>query len=167
MLGGPPRGVIHETITTGLPGYSGLTICPHLTILHDGTIYQHIPFDRAARALRNMAGGVQTNRQGSVCVQIEFVGYSDKDDWTPQQIAAARKFMGWAEINLGIPNKFPLPLGGSEQYGLKNPVEMSFAQWNSFTGWCGHEHVPENTHWDPGKEAGIKAVFAPATLPSD
>jgi len=166
MVGGPPRGVIHETLTTTLPGYRNMTTCPHLTIMRNGQIYQHIPFDRAARSLRNMAGGVQTNRQGSVCVQIEFIGYSDKDDWSTAQITAARKFMQWAEANLGIPFTFPLPVGGPEQYGLKNPLEMSFDQWNRFTGWCEHLHVPENTHWDAGKEAGIRAVFAPATLTS-
>jgi hypothetical protein len=27
---------------------------------------------------------------------------------------------------------------------------MTFAQWRSFYGWCGHQHVPENVHGDPG-----------------
>jgi len=30
-------------------------------------------------------------------------------------------------------------------------VRLTNAQWNTFTGWCGHQHVPENTHWDPGR----------------
>jgi hypothetical protein len=28
---------------------------------------------------------------------------------------------------------------------------MSDDEWNAFNGWCGHQHVPENSHWDPGK----------------
>ncbi|MBD9700618.1 peptidoglycan-binding protein [Streptomyces sp. ID01-12c] len=27
---------------------------------------------------------------------------------------------------------------------------MTGTQWNSFRGWCGHQHVPENDHGDPG-----------------
>jgi hypothetical protein len=27
---------------------------------------------------------------------------------------------------------------------------MSAAKWTSFTGHCGHQHVPENLHGDPG-----------------
>jgi hypothetical protein len=27
---------------------------------------------------------------------------------------------------------------------------MSPTEWDSFNGVCGHQHVPENTHWDPG-----------------
>ena len=28
---------------------------------------------------------------------------------------------------------------------------MTNDEWNDFDGWCGHQHVPENEHWDPGK----------------
>ncbi|RMF59089.1 MAG: hypothetical protein D6746_08790, partial [Bacteroidetes bacterium] len=24
-------------------------------------------------------------------------------------------------------------------------------EWNKFSGVCGHQHVPDNDHWDPGK----------------
>jgi hypothetical protein len=27
---------------------------------------------------------------------------------------------------------------------------MSFAEWEAFKGICGHQHVPENDHGDPG-----------------
>ncbi|GAA0464000.1 hypothetical protein [Streptomyces olivaceiscleroticus] len=27
---------------------------------------------------------------------------------------------------------------------------MSASQWNGFRGICGHQHVPENDHGDPG-----------------
>jgi hypothetical protein len=27
---------------------------------------------------------------------------------------------------------------------------MNFDAWNAFTGHCGHQHVPENDHGDPG-----------------
>ena len=28
---------------------------------------------------------------------------------------------------------------------------MSNSEWMAFSGWCGHQHVPENDHWDPGR----------------
>ena len=27
---------------------------------------------------------------------------------------------------------------------------MGNQEWDQFGGVCGHQHVPENTHWDPG-----------------
>jgi hypothetical protein len=35
---------------------------------------------------------------------------------------------------------------------------MSGSTWNSFRGVCGHLHVPENTHRDPG-DISIKAII--------
>lgn len=159
MVGGPPRGVLHETETTALPGYSGGKSSPHLTLMPDGIFYQHIPFSKAARALRNAPGGVQTNRQGSVNIQIEVVANSNYNDWTPAQIMKLRAFVLWAHTEWGIPATFPLGLGGSEQYGLNNPLEMSNQEWLDFSGWCSHMHVPENTHWDVGMETGVGGVF--------
>jgi hypothetical protein len=36
-----------------------------------------------------------------------------------------------------------------ESYGAGGQ-RFSFARWRSFYGWCGHQHVPENAHGDPG-----------------
>ena len=36
-----------------------------------------------------------------------------------------------------------------ESYG-KGGQRFSFDRWRAFKGWCGHQHVPENTHGDPG-----------------
>jgi hypothetical protein len=33
----------------------------------------------------------------------------------------------------------------------KNPKNrINVGQWAGFSGWCGHQHVPVNGHWDPG-----------------
>ena len=159
MVGGPPRGVLHETITAGVPTYNQGASAPHFTIGRSGSVFQHSPCGRAARALRNMAGGVQTNRQGTACIQVEMVAYSDKNDWTAPQVAALRNLVEWCRVEWAIPARFPLPQGGGEQYGLKNPLELSPDEWVAFTGWCAHQHVPENTHWDIGRELAVKAVF--------
>ena len=78
--GAPFRGVLHTTesssFTPRSDSYGGWhTSYPHLTAIERSSgfeIYQHIPLNRAARALRNPSGGVQTNRQGAI--QIEIVG---------------------------------------------------------------------------------------------
>lgn len=160
MIGGPPRGVLHETITTTVPTYGYGGSAPHFTIDRDGTVFQHSPVGMAARALRNASGGVQTNRQGSVCLQVEMVAYSSKNDWTPQMVASLRNLVEWARVEWGIPDIFPLDQGGGAEYGLKNPVELSNIEWLNFTGWLAHQHVPENTHWDVGTESGVQDVFS-------
>src|SRR5215211_7280790 len=51
---------------------------PHFTV--DATIkYQHLDTGMAARALRNRSGGVQTNRESAI--QIEVVGFAHRGHW--------------------------------------------------------------------------------------
>jgi hypothetical protein len=56
-------------------------------------------------------------------------------------------------------------------YGENNGVRLTFAQWLKFTGWLGHQHVPENDHGDPGAFpfarviALAKALLAPPPAP--
>jgi hypothetical protein len=108
--------------------------------------------DRGARSLRNLSGGVETNHRGGV-LQIEIVGFADKvvrdqyDDgwwWT-----LAR----WIEDicdSYGVPKVFPYKFLGSEAYGLQGKARLTNRQWLEVSGIIGHQHVPENTHWDPG-----------------
>jgi len=142
MVGGPPRGVLHETQTTVLPGYNGGKSAPHFTVMPNGTIYQHIKASRAARALRNESGGVQTNRQGTVCLQVEVVAYSDRDDWTSAQDGAVKVIVDWAEREWEIP----------ATWRDQSLARMTGDEWLQFAGWCDHGAVPENTHWDIGDE---------------
>jgi hypothetical protein len=47
-----------------------------------------------------------------------------------------------------------------KSYGSSGGQRMTFAQWRAFYGWCGHQHVPENDHGDPGSLdfAGLLAL---------
>ena len=152
FLPGPMRGVLHTTEGGSAAGaigaYKKHNSWPHFTVAQDGKVYQHVPLDRAARSLQNQSGGVETNRQGAI--QIEVVGYAARPDWPLAQVTAMILLMRWIEAQTGIkPGTFPV-FGDSKQYGLRNPLEFTPAQWNDFNGWCGHQHVPENSHWDPG-----------------
>lgn len=155
MVGGPPRIVLHTTETAGVPRYgdpAGANSAPHFTVDADGSVLQHQPISRAARSLRNAAGGVETNRQGSHCVQTEIVGYAKNGSNLPDaQMAALRSLVSWIRQQTGVPASWRNIHRGSQCYGVSSPCRMSDREWVAFTGICGHQEVPENTHWDPGQ----------------
>lgn len=162
FIGVPWRVVLHTTETSGMPGYGGGYAAPHLT--YDpryGSWTQHTPFDRAARALRNISGGVQTNRANAL--QVEVICYSNKSvadeqpyrtwagDLTPRDIYSIRQFLGWAVENfpgmsLRHPDRTALSYAEANAPGFR----VTNGMWYSaLYGVYGHQHIPEQTHWDP------------------
>jgi hypothetical protein len=160
--------VWHTTEGTSLPSYSGGSEAPNFTAKPDFAAqrlvwYQHFDFDTSARALVNAAGGVETNTL-NVC-QVEIVGTCDPathkkwggtphlytpelPDWAVRDLAA---FAKWAHDNHDVPLTSAVTFKAYPgSYGSGNGVRMSASKWNSFTGHCGHQHVPENLHGDPG-----------------
>lgn len=161
--------VWHSTEGTSLPSYDGGALAPNLTAKPDFAArrmvwYQHFDFDTSSRALRNLAGGVQTNTLN--VTQVEIVGTCDPTthakwaragtqhlytpelpDWAIRDLAA---FAKWAQDSHGVPLTSGVTFKAyPSSYGA-NGVRMSGATWESFTGHCGHQHVPENNHGDPG-----------------
>ena len=57
--------------------------------------------------------------------------------------------MRWIESQAEIQRVSPVFLG-NEAYGNGSATRMSSNEWEEFNGWCGHQNVPENLHWDPG-----------------
>lgn len=187
----PNVGVVHTTEGTSLPWYDGGAKAPTYTGTPDFAKQrlvwtQHFPDTMSARALRNEAGGVETNTLN--CLQIELVGTCDlatSKKWT----AAGRQHIFWPDApqwaldelaefvalkyrELGIRIEGPEQVGKAwaaypASYGKAASQRFSFAQWKDFYGWCGHEHVPENDHGDPGAlpwayvETKAKAIVAP------
>jgi hypothetical protein len=160
--------VWHSTETANRPGYANGSEAPNLTAVPDFTHrklvwHQHFDIDRSSRALENLTGGVETNTLN--VVQVEIVGTCDPTthgkwgstkhlympelpDWVVQDLA---DFSRWVHDNHGVPLTSgvvfkPYP----SSYGAPNGVRMPFTTWNSFRGHCGHQHVPENLHGDPG-----------------
>jgi len=176
MTGGKPRVVWHITwdeLGKGgkMPSFDNIArylksvdYCPHL--MWDpwtGRIVQFYPATQSARALRNLAGGVETNRQGEVCIQIETF-------FSPGAVVDGKKYMTVAETpckNLdkivswlrswGIPDVWP---GGWPTW----ESDRSATAWGK-AGHFGHSQVPENTHEDPGPMPrdmfGVKTPTAP------
>lgn len=161
--------VLHTTEGPTLYGYDGGSVAPNLTAVPDFANkklkwYQHFYIDTSSRALVNAPGGVQTNTL-NVC-QVELVGTCDPathekwtksgtqhifwpeaPDWAMEELA---KFVAWLNKNHDVPVTGPKTwLPYPKSYGATSS-RMSFSQWNSFKGICGHSHVPENFHGDPG-----------------
>jgi peptidoglycan hydrolase-like protein with peptidoglycan-binding domain len=163
--GGPYKGILHTTEGSSLPGYGGGGSAPHFTVVPDlrtktVRIYQHFNTSRPARALLNPAGGVQTNNDSAI--QIELVGTCDPRNkgkgygiywpeapkWALDGVA---KLMRWIEANHGIPRRTTSRpwVAYPDSYG-DSPARMGGHEWDTFAGWCGHQHVAENDHGDPG-----------------
>lgn len=159
--------VLHTTEGTSLPGYGGGSSAPNFTAVPDIKNkkliwYQHFYVDTSSRALLNKPGGVQTNTN-NVC-QVELVGTCDPrahakwsstshiywpqaPEWALDEVA---KFLAWMNINHSVPLSGPdVWKSYPDSYGV-NDSRMTFAEWDAFKGICGHQHVPENDHGDPG-----------------
>lgn len=163
--GGPFKIVHHttegSTAQGALNAFAANRSDPHFTV--DGTtIFQHVDTAEGARALRNDAGGVQTNRDSAV--QIELVGFAHlpKD---PRALANLARLCRWIEGTHGVPRVWPSgppkPAKNGKDPGGHN---RDAATWDTKGGHYGHSHVPENTHWDPAYSAAEADFVLNATF---
>ncbi|MFJ8081958.1 N-acetylmuramoyl-L-alanine amidase [Streptomyces sp. NPDC096205] len=162
--------VLHTTEGRSLPSYDGGALAPNLTAVPDFSLrrldwFQHFDIDVSSRALRNLAGGVETNTL-NVC-QVELVGTCDPathakweqanyahiywpkaPDWALTQLA---EFLRWMHAEHGVPLTGPSAWPAyPSSYGNGAGQRLSASSWSAFKGVCGHMHVPENDHGDPG-----------------
>lgn len=119
---------------------------PHFTV-DQATIYQHIDTGEAARALRNLSGGVQTNRLSAIQIEVVGTAAKPKPRGTLENVA---RLCRWLENTHGIspewPSGPPRPaINGKDPGGHNRSVQ----NWVRRGGHYGHCHVPENIHWDP------------------
>lgn len=150
-VGGPFKIVHHTTEGSTAEGALGAFAQnksdPHFTV--DATrIFQHIDTAEGARALRNAPGGVQTNRDSAV--QIELVGFAHlpKD---PRALTNLARLCRWIETTHGVPKVWPAGVPRPAKNG-RDPGghNRDAPTWDAQSGHYGHCHVPENSHWDPG-----------------
>lgn len=164
--GFPYRQVLHTTespgtywpSTDGYYGGSDRQFWPHAT-LHKGdgnqpaSITQHLPIDRSAYALEHRTGTIETNRACAVQIEIAWqaanaadmpvdlvVCVADWVTWVAAQTGSSLAVAGW--------HSYPPEDGWSLGY---EPWRMSDDEWRTFSGVCGHQHVPHNVHGDPGR----------------
>lgn len=125
---------------------------PHLWAMpSEDLLLQVIPLDRAAYALAHPSGTPHTNRLRAV--QVECWGFARDMGSAPSDV------LEWLATRVLAPVARLVPIdlanvrttGGSECYGRRSACRMTDAEWQAFTGVCGHQHVPHNSHWDPGR----------------
>lgn len=160
--GGPFKIVHHTTEGTTYAGarsaYQAHKSDPHFTVAGD-TVHQHIDTIETARSLRNADGGVQTNRDSAV--QIEVVGFAGQAKDVPTLRSVAR-LCRWIEEQHGVPQQWPngrprSSTNGGDPGGHNRNPEI----WDTLGGHYGHSQVPENTHWDPGYTEAELALVTP------
>lgn len=148
--GGKPKVVIHTTEGTHLPSYPWP---PHITYdIDNDRGWRHVPFNQGAFALRSPGGGQSPNYQGGFAFQIEVISFAgdspDKPDWWYKRLGTLI-----ADIceDWGVPPQLhPKGFTGSQAYGRNGVNRISWKDYQAFSGILGHQHVPFNTHWDPG-----------------
>ena len=146
---GPFKIVMHTTEGSTLAGALAALGSAHSEshfVVDAKEIVQLIDTSEASRSLRNAPGGVQTNKDSAI--QIEMVGFAGKPK-DRAMLANTRKLCRWIERTHGIPRVWPagpLPMSYAESMltGKRNPTI-----WDTKGGYYGHSQVPENEHWDP------------------
>lgn len=118
-----------------------------------GEFAQSVPSNRAGRGLKNLPGGVQTNRHGKINIQIEVIAYASAP-WTkyitPAGKEGLRQILAWAK-SLGIPPVWPnhAPVDYKASYPASH-YPRPLGTWKTSSGHFSHSQVPENYHGDPG-----------------
>lgn len=124
---------------------------PHFTVTFQKGFfqaYQHCSILTSAKALKHPAGTVHTNL--AKAVQIEIVGQAVKaPNFDRKYLDGIATLLRWIEGVMGIPKRSVQFLPYPSSYG-NSPVRLSASQWISFSGTLGHQHVPVNSHGDPG-----------------
>jgi hypothetical protein len=125
---------------------------PHLWAMPSADLLlQTVRLDRSAYALAHPSGTPETNRM--CAIQVECWGFAKNMGAVPLE------WLDWLAERVLAPVAAMVPInltnvratGGNECYGTSSPCRMSADEWRQFDGVCGHQHVPNNSHWDPGR----------------
>lgn len=148
---GPARLVLHTTegssVESAVAAYKKNNSWPHFTVDPVKKIaVQHVDTAVPARALKNLAGGVETNREHAI--QVEIVGRAAETHNMPdEQIKWLAEILGPVIRNEGI-RLVTVPFYGQDAgwtlASTNAKQRMSNHDWENFNGICGHQHVPEN-----------------------
>ena len=175
-----PRLVLHTTEGTSIEGavaaYRRNRSWPHVTA--DPVrrrVAQHLEFDQPARALKNKSTPGETNRDPLV-IQLEIVAFAasahlmdgEDLDWLGEEV------IGPMCRTAGVPLTTSLTFHGAGAGWIlatsSARQRLSRQAWESYRGILGHQHVPENDHWDPGAldvARIIRAATPGEAMPTD
>jgi hypothetical protein len=111
---------------------------------------QHYSTDVSQRALMHPERLPETNKAHAL--SIEIVGFAteipnmpaDQLEWLANEVVAPIRAVCPFQLTAPMFVRYP------DSYGMGAAQRFSWAQWGSFNGICGHQHVPGNDHGDPG-----------------
>ncbi|WP_052390410.1 peptidoglycan-binding domain-containing protein [Streptomyces sp. NRRL B-24484] len=145
---------------------SGSGSAPHL--LWDpftGRVMQFFSATSRSKSVINAPGGVETNRKGNVCIQIEslFFPYCQVNGKVYPTLAdtpciGLDRIMAWLR-SWGVPDVWPM---GEPTWTPRRDA----AVWDRASGHYGHSQVPENDHNDPGPMPSLFGTAAPVPAPA-
>lgn len=154
----PAKIVLHSTEGNTYPSasvYRDGASAPHFTIdVRGRTCRQHYPLTEGAWALQAPTG-ISTNSYG--VIQIEMIGTCAGTPGIQSVLAYNDNdllYLGGLLKTIADETGIPLTTGVEfmkypDSYG-KTRVRLTTAQWYAYRGILGHQHVPGNTHGDPG-----------------
>lgn len=153
MTGGGHKIVWHTTEGSTAAGafgaYKATGAYPHFTLGEDGVAYQHLPLSQYATALQHI-GPYETNRANAI--QVEIVGFaSESGGWSD------RRYAEIAALARHIEDKFNVKRDAKVSFD--HPSRLSGSAFVNYEGHCGHVHVPNNSHYDPGPGFRIGKVI--------
>ena len=173
-IGGPFRGVVHTTedksYKPSTTSYYGHHDPPHFTLVMDGSdarFFQHFPINAAARALEHHPDTIDTNKLQAIQIELAWRA-AEIGDLPEAMVERLWDWMRWVETQTGVKSwQYAQFVGEGEGKGYSSASRMSDGEWSAFNGWCGHQHVPGNKHWDPGRlDIGrLLRIARPGTSP--
>lgn len=154
FTGGPRKVVHHKTVTrfcgcesAGWNLYGKTGSWPHFTVCEHGVL-QHFDTKVGSRALKNRSGGVQTNSDSAIQIEIVGIPGETMPEATAWHLIA---LLQWLDELLEIPWVWPMgrpPQTSADGYG-ENNGDRNARVWDAEGGHYAHAQVPENDHWDP------------------
>lgn len=167
FTGGPFKIVHHTTEGSTALGAMAALGSKHADshfVVDAADIYQLIDTSMGARSLRNKPGGVQTNLDSAI--QIEVVGFAGKPK-NPKTLENVRRLCRWIEEEHDIPPVWPNghPKSATAMGGDPGGHNRDSRNWDTKGGHYGHSQVPENTHWDPAYTEAEVDYLMDATVP--
>jgi len=119
-------------------------------------LWQTVPLDRFAFALEHPAGTIETN--AARALQVEISGQAQNTpDWPQAWLDNLAEdvivpMCQWVASVGGSIDLLDVPAPGAIPGSASEAAPQRFTEqaWQAFRGICGHRHVPNNIHWDPG-----------------
>lgn len=117
-------------------------------------LVQCVSMNRAAKSLKSGGNFGRTN--AARVIQVEIVGYAHEAPFWSAEInhrigLMIRRIANQVPFDVSMPVQFYGDRSGFTVASKYARQRMSWTTWYRFNAICGHQHAPNNDHWDPGE----------------